>query len=268
MDERDSGELPSAAESHGLKGSKIGYHPVAGNHAATNKEQHHVLWRRNPRHHSDHLGHHLLRQARLTRSLSRRRRLAIAGITGPVAFIGAWIAGGAITNRTYSPIDDAISRLAAVGADTRLVMTLGFIGFGVSLPMFAVAVRHHVSAPASFAAAATGLATLAVAATPLDRSDAVDMWHGVAATIGYVTLAATPMLAARPLLRRGHRALGITAIAAATVSAMSLALTTTSLPTGLFQRLGLTVSDLWVVALALAISTGRVTGSTRPATES
>ena len=45
-------------------------------------------------------------------------------------------------------------------------------------------------------AVATGVATLAVAALPLDRSASVDTWHGVAATIGYVTLAATPVLSA------------------------------------------------------------------------
>ena len=51
-------------------------------------------------------------------------------------------------------------------------------------------------------AAMTGVATLAVAAAPLDHSDAIDTLHGACATFGYVTLAATPLLAARPLEQR------------------------------------------------------------------
>ena len=79
---------------------------------------------------------------------------------GPAAFIGGWITGAATTDRPYSSIDDAISRLAAVGADSRPVMTAGFIGFGIGLPLDAAALRQAIGGPAWLAAAATGLATL------------------------------------------------------------------------------------------------------------
>ena len=177
---------------------------------------------------------------------------------GPAAFVGAWNAGGALTKRDYSPIDDAISRLAAVGADSRPLMTAGFIGFGVALPIYTTALRRVVSGPAWITAAATGLATLGIAATPLDRSATVDRLHAVCAGIGYITLAATPLLAARPLARHGHRTLAGWGVAAGAVSAASLALTTTGLPTGLFQRLGLTATDLWIAASAIAIASGRL----------
>ncbi|MGB4746437.1 MAG: DUF998 domain-containing protein, partial [Candidatus Microthrix parvicella] len=50
----------------------------------------------------------------------------MGGIVGPAAFIGAWVAGTVVLDG-YSPITDAISRLAAVGADTRWLMSTGFL---------------------------------------------------------------------------------------------------------------------------------------------
>lgn len=186
------------------------------------------------------------------------RAAALGGVVGPVGFVGAWIASAAVTSMPYSSVDDAISRLAAVGADTRWLMTAGMVTFGISLPVYAAALRSTLDGWAWATAAATGIATLGVAATPLDRSATVDQLHGLFATIGYVTLAATPLLAARPLARSGHRRLSRFGLAAGATSAVALALTVTPLPTGLFQRLGLTVSDVWVVATAVAIATGRL----------
>jgi hypothetical protein len=186
------------------------------------------------------------------------RAAAAGGVVGPVAFIGGWVAGAATTDEPYSSLHDAISRLAAVGADRRGLMTAGFVGFGIGLPLYAWSLRRVIGGRAWTTAAATGLATLAVAATPLERSDTVDTLHAIFAGAGYVTLAATPLLAARPLRELGHRRLAVAGVIAGAVSAASLALTTTSLPTGLFQRLGLTVTDVWVAASALATASGVV----------
>ena len=153
----------------------------------------------------------------------------------------------------YSPIDDPISRLAAVGAETRGLMTTGFVVFGLALPVYGVALGEAAGRSAAVAAAATGVATLAVAALPLDRSAAVDTWHGIAAGVGYVALAATPLLAARPMRRRGWHRLAGAGIAAGVTSLVALGLSSTALPTGLFQRLGLTVTDAWIMASAVTI---------------
>lgn len=191
------------------------------------------------------------------------RTAALGGVVGPAGFIGAWVIGAATTSAPYSSIDDAISRLAAVGSDTRWLMTAGFVTFGVSLPAYAWALRSAIPGRAWLTAAATGLATLAVAATPLDRSDTVDRLHSIFAGVGYLTLAATPLLAASPLRAIGHPRLARFGIAAGLTSAAALALTTTSFPTGLFQRVGLTVSDAWIIASALAISRGVLHGAPR-----
>ena len=186
------------------------------------------------------------------------RRAALGGLVGPAAFVGAWAVGGLSTARAYSPVHDAISRLAAVGADSRPLMTAGFVASGGAVPTYSLALRRVVAGPAWLAAAATGVATLGVAALPLDRSPRIDTWHGVAAGLGYVTLAATPLLAARPLLAHGLRSLGWSGVAAGITSAVALALTTTGVPHGLFQRIGLSASDAWLVASAVAIATGRL----------
>jgi hypothetical membrane protein len=188
---------------------------------------------------------------------NRLDALALAGVAGPLAFISAWTLGALATGMDYSSIDDAISRLAAVKADTRWLMTAGFVVFGICLPTFGVVLRRTLSGWAWLAAVLTGLATLGVAATPLNRSHTTDALHGVFATAGYVSLIAVPLLAFVPLRQR-HPRLAKAGLVAAAVSALSLALTVSGLPTGLFQRSGLTSTDVWIIIVA------SIRPSTRP----
>jgi len=187
-----------------------------------------------------------------------RRRLALGGVVGPVGFVGGWLAAGTATSIDYSPVHDAISRLAAVGSDTRVLMSAGFVAFGIGLPVYASALRRCVPGPAWITATMTGLATLGVAVTPLDRSSAFDAVHAACAAFGYLTLAATPILAARPLMQLGHTGLSRLGLGVGAVASVSLALSATALPTGLFQRLGLTAGDVWIVATAVAMAGGRL----------
>jgi len=203
----------------------------------------------------------MIRDPELGLSAGARRRVgAIAGIVGPAAFIGSWMLGGVLAGADYSPVEDPISRLAAVDAETRTLMTTGLVVFGLAMPLYAVALRSVAARGAAIAAAGTGLATLAVAALPLDRSPAIDRWHGVAAGIGYLALAVTPLFAAGPLRRRGWRRLANAGVVAGVSTLVALGLTVSPLPTGLMQRLGLTVTDVWIVATAVSMlgATGQV----------
>ena len=74
----------------------------------------------------------------------------------------------------YSPVDDAISLLAATDASTRWLMTAGFVCFGIAVPLFAIELRRVLPGRASMAAVVSGLATLGVAAFPLHVSTTVD----------------------------------------------------------------------------------------------
>jgi hypothetical membrane protein len=186
------------------------------------------------------------------------RLTALGGVMGPAAFIGAWTLGAAMTRRDYSSVDQAISRLAEVGADSRVVMTTGFVALGFGVPIYATALRQAVGGHAWITATATGITTLIVAATPLALSATVDKAHTVFAGIGYVTLAATPLLSARPLLQRGNRRLARFGVAAGIASAVSLVLASSGLPTGLLQRIGLTTTHIWIAVSALTIATGKI----------
>ena len=174
---------------------------------------------------------------------------------GPAAFVGAWAVLGTRVPG-YDPTQDAISRLAAEGAPDAEWMTAGFVAFGIGVPLFGLALRGRLEGPAWATAVATGLATLGVAAFPLDGW-AGDTPHDIAAAIGYVTLAATPLLAAGPLARLGHRRAALASRIVGTASLVSLALTTVDERSGLFQRLGLTLGDAWLVVAAVGLLAGR-----------
>jgi hypothetical membrane protein len=176
-------------------------------------------------------------------------------VAGPIAFVVAWLVLGLIKAR-YSALHDPISDLAGVHASTRIAMTAGFIIFTVGLCFYAWTLRSALRGPAWVAAASTGLATLGVAAFPLHHSPTVDHVHGVFAGIGYVTLAATALLSVSPLSRRQHHAWARAAAIAGVISAIALALTLTGSLHGLFQRIGLTAGDAWVVASAVGIRKG------------
>ncbi len=180
------------------------------------------------------------------------RRLALGGAVGPVAFIGAWATLGA-TRSGYRPVHDAISRLAERGAGTAPAMSAGFIVFGTAVPMAAAVFRKHVSGPSWVPMLVTGLATLGVAATPLETSATVDKLHGVFAGTGYVTLAAIPVAMLPALSLRSHRVAAVTVTA---LSGLSLAATLAGPAHGFFQRAGLTVGDAWLITASLGLGAG------------
>jgi hypothetical membrane protein len=188
--------------------------------------------------------------------VTARHRCAWGGVVGPAAFVSAWVVGGA-TKHGYSPVEDAISRLAAIGASTRPLMTAGFVGFGVAVPVYAAALRRSLPGPAWKTAAATGVTSLFVAAFPLDQSSTIDSLHAGFAAFGYLTLAATPLLAARPLATMGHRRAARVSVGIGVASGLCLAATVLGPAHGLFQRLGLTLGDAWLVGSAVWMLSAR-----------
>lgn len=186
--------------------------------------------------------------------MSRRPVLALGGLLGPAAFVSAWLVGG-LRTPGYRPAHDAISRLAAEGAQTRGLMTAGFVGFGVLVPLAAPALARSVRSPGvRVTATVAGLATLAVAATPLTRTEGTrqDTLHALWAAAGYVAMALTPLVAAPALRRAGRRRASALSLAAAAVSALSLVGTVVLPWSGGAQRLGLGVVDAWLAAVAVA----------------
>lgn len=184
-------------------------------------------------------------------SRSGVRFAAAGGLVGPAAFITAWALLGERAP-DYSPAHDAISRLASDGAPTRAAMTAGLVVFGTGLPLSAIAFRAALPGPAWVLATATGVATLGVAAFPLG-SPTRDAVHGAFAGVAYATVAALPWAAAAPLARAGRRHWAILSRTAAVVSGSCLLATIAGPVHGMFQRIGLTVADAWVMAMAADI---------------
>ena len=167
------------------------------------------------------------------------RYARIGGIGGPFAFLAAWSVLGARWSG-YSPVHDPISRLAAVGSPDRWWMTGGMLAFAVGVGGFGVGMRR--TAPLTAAAAVTSaVATLGVAATPLD-SAVGRVPHAVAVAVAYAALAALPMTERRD----GSVAYG------SVVGAVLLASVLAPGAQGLLQRTGLTLGHAWIVRTAWA----------------
>jgi len=182
-------------------------------------------------------------------------RVALAGIAGVGGFIGAWASAGAVRDG-YSPVHDAISQLAAIDAPNRSLMTGGFVAFGVGIPIYAQALRRALPGPAWIAATLTGLSTLGVAASPLGRADTA---HYLFAGAGYITLAATPLLASRTFRTEGSRTWATWSTRCGLGSAAVLTASLADPGHGITQRLGLGITDAWIVASAWSLyRSGRV----------
>lgn len=176
-------------------------------------------------------------------------------MVGPAAFVTAWVVLGTRLPG-YSPVTGTISELAATDAPTRGAMTTGLVLLGTGLPLYSVALRDALPGPAWAAAALSGASTLAIAALPL-TPHGDDLAHGIAAIIGYASLAAVPLLAARPLARRAEATWARSSWLAGAASGACLVASAAGTGAGLLQRVGLTVGHGWVAASALGLTGGR-----------
>jgi hypothetical membrane protein len=186
------------------------------------------------------------------RIASGRRALAWAGVAGPVTFVVSWATAGALTPG-YSPLTEPVSRLAAAGAPQRPLMNAGFLVFAAAMPISAIPFRSALPGRAWLASVASGIATAAIAATPLGFSGRLDAAHALAAGSAYLTLVALPLAASGSLARSGRRRAARASAALGLVAGACLAASMAAEPVGFFQRAGLTLIDVWIVATALAV---------------
>jgi len=132
-------------------------------------------------------------------------------------------------------------------------MTAGFVCFGVGVPAYSVALRDSLGGRAWLAAMVTGLATLGAGAFPLDHSTTVDRIHYGLAAVGSSSLALTPILAAQTLSARGHGRAAAASRLVGTASGACLVAATFVSTEGLWQRIGLTLGEVWLAASALSM---------------
>ncbi|MDQ6798633.1 MAG: hypothetical protein M3011_11570, partial [Actinomycetota bacterium] len=86
--------------------------------------------------------------------------------------------------------------------------------------------------------------------------------HNALAGVGYLALVATPLLAARPLAEVGHHRAAVASLVAAGAAGVCLVATLVGPAHGLYQRVGLTIVDAWLMASALVLI-GRTRGLPR-----
>jgi hypothetical protein len=200
--------------------------------------------------------------------MNPRRVLAWGGVVGPTGFVAAWATAGALA-KGYSPVQESISRLAAVRAPKRRLMTAGFVCFGGAVPAYGVALRESLAGGAWLAATVSGFATLGAGAFALDRSSAIDRVHYGLAVVGSSSLALTPILASQSLSARGYGRAAAASRLVGVLSGACLAAPAFFPAEGLLQRIGLTLAEGWLAASAVAIVSGfmeptRVAPGTQP----
>ena len=229
------------------------------------------------------------RRTRRTRRTSQARRptsrsveslLAWGGVVGPAVFIADWAILG-LTRPGYSPVGDAISRLAETGASTRPAMTSGFVAYGIGLIGYGLALRRAVPGPAWLFGVGTGVATFGVAAFPLGTPTSGAI-HAAFAVTGYAGLVAVPAAVAVTLTAEGRRRsegdndsdsdsdsdsdpdpdgdrhphrrkARLSALTSITAGAFLLGSIIGGPAHGLTQRAGLTIGDGWIILSALEL---------------
>ncbi|HEY6627395.1 MAG TPA: DUF998 domain-containing protein [Acidimicrobiia bacterium] len=183
------------------------------------------------------------------------RWLVAGAIWGPGLFILAWVVGGFMMDG-YSPIEDHISALAAVTAPSRFVMNLGFAAYVAGVGSAAWPLRKVIGNGASVFLFVNALLVLGVLFTPDGLSSNADFLHGGFAILTYLTLALVGPLAALTFRRNGRVGWAIGSMAVGTITSLSLWFSLAQTNSGLFQRIGLTTTDLWLMVVGIAYLNG------------
>ncbi|GII98533.1 uncharacterized protein DUF998 [Sediminihabitans luteus] len=116
----------------------------------------------------------------------------VPAVLAPVAMIGGWRLAAA-QQPAFDPVAQTISALAAAPSSDTWIMTAGLALTGASHVVTALGLTG-LPRPGRVLLALGGVATAAVAALPVDLHPA---GHTVAATVGFVALAAWPAASAR-----------------------------------------------------------------------
>ena len=174
-----------------------------------------------------------------------RRARCVAGISGPGLFVATWSILGR-RDKSYSPIREPISRLAAVGAPSQIAMTAGFLIYAAGVAAFAPNLKSR-GRWASRCALANAGSMAAIAAFPLGRRNG-DRPHVIAAGAAYATLSAIPLVEAQESKAR-HQTNNLIGTAAAALLLLSIL---SDRVQGAAQRAGLTLGHTWIAGVAMS----------------
>ncbi|MFD6170028.1 DUF998 domain-containing protein [Streptomyces coeruleorubidus] len=178
----------------------------------------------------------------------------LSSACAPAVLIIGWMVAAALQGPAYDPAAQTISVLAAPGGSGYWVMTGAFIALGTCHLLTAWGLRP-AAAPGRVALAAGGVSALAVALVPAPSSGG-SLSHGSVAVIGFIVLAAWPVLAARtgdsvPWALRPLPSLGATAVMAVGAAWFLLELHLHGVA-GVAERAVTTLQSVWPFVVALS----------------
>jgi hypothetical membrane protein len=190
---------------------------------------------------------------------------SLAGLVGPASFVAGWLLTGSESPH-YSQTTEAISQLARIGAPHRWLMTLAFFVFGLAMLVFAPALARRLGPSPLLRATVTvaAIGTLGVAAFPLAQVSGgiEDHTHVVWAVVGYIGMVLSPLVGGWLLQRRHRSRRRVKAVASYLTGCATMAAligSSFSSHPGLWQRSGLTITDIWFMVMAVGII-GRADG--------
>ena len=181
----------------------------------------------------------------------------VSAAAAPAALIGGWTVAAQLQPASYSQVTGTISALAGHGAADRWVMTLAFAVVAVCHVLTGLALRP-AAWPGRAVLIAAGLATAAVAASPLPAGGGGSARHTAAAAISFVTLASWPVFATRrkpppgPGVLRPGAGAGASAVLFGLVVWFAVTLNTSGAPVGVAERVTAAAQALWPLAVVLA----------------
>jgi hypothetical membrane protein len=178
----------------------------------------------------------------------------ISSAAAPVLLIGGWTVAARLQPRSFDPVADTISALAAENATDRWVMTVALLAVGACYVTTALALRT-VAAPGRLILMAGGAATILVAANP-EPAGSGSVPHTIWAATAFIALAVWPAVGrgrgpAVPWgLRPGVR-VGATVILVGLLVWFYLELSTGMRQLGLAERVLAGVEAAWPLAVVL-----------------
>ena len=202
----------------------------------------------------------------------RRAGCAVVGrdLVGaaPVLLIGGWTVAAGLQPRSFNPVADTISALAAEDATDRWVMTFALLGLGACYVVTALALRPAAS-PGRLILAIGGVATILVAANP-EPAGSGSLPHTVWAAIAFIAVAVWPAvsLGRGPSVPRGLRppaCVSATAIMLGLLVWFYVELSMGGRHLGLTERVLAGAEAVWPLAVILTCYRSQTCAGTRTA---
>jgi hypothetical membrane protein len=192
----------------------------------------------------------------------------ISAAGSPTLLAGGWTVAAALQPRSFNPVADTISSLAAVGTPDRWVMTWALAGVGACYLVTGLALR-----PAALAGRlilmAVGVATVLVAVNPEHAGKGGSLPHTFWAAVGFIVMVAWPVAGRR----RGCGApYGLRPAVAAVATAAMLGLlawfgaelTSGGRQVGLAERVLAEAQAIWPLVVVLTCVAAAARAKARP----